>query len=131
MEDDKLPVFDESKCTWCGDCVKVCPTEAWRAARRGYTVRIGGKWGRNPLVGTLFATFLPEDQVIEFIAAVLEWYVAKAEGLGRVRIGDIILREGAESLLEHLRAKFPDSVVNSTIPPQIVNTQVGHRSIPQ
>jgi dissimilatory sulfite reductase (desulfoviridin) alpha/beta subunit len=131
MGEDRLPVFDSGRCTWCGDCVKVCPTEAWRAEKRGYTVRIGGKWGRSPLVGTLFATFLPEEQAVDFIAAVLEWYVAKAEGVGRVRIGDIIIQEGAESLLEHLRTRFPDSVVESTIPPQIINTQVGQRSIPQ
>jgi dissimilatory sulfite reductase (desulfoviridin) alpha/beta subunit len=131
MGDDKIPVFDAERCTWCGDCVKVCPTEAWQAARRGYTVRIGGKWGRNPLVGTLFATFLPEEQVSDFIASVLDWYIAKAEGRGRVRLGDIIIQVGAESLLEHLRLKFPAAVVAATIPPQIINTQVGVRSIPQ
>ena len=131
MSDDRFPNFDAGRCTWCGDCVKVCPTEAWQAARRGYTVRIGGKWGRNPLVGTLFATFLPEEQVTDFIAAVLDWYITKAEGRGRVRLGDIIIREGAESLLEHLRGKFPAAVVESTIVPQIINTQVGQRSIPE
>jgi dissimilatory sulfite reductase (desulfoviridin) alpha/beta subunit len=109
----------------------VCPTEAWKATRRGYTVRIGGKWGRNPLVGTLFATFLPEDQVSDFIASVLEWYIATAEGRGRVRLGDIIIQAGTESLLAHLRLKFPAAVVAATIPPQIINTQVGVRSIPQ
>jgi dissimilatory sulfite reductase (desulfoviridin) alpha/beta subunit len=131
MGEDGLPLFTAGRCTWCGDCVKVCPTEAWQAARRGYTVRIGGKWGRNPLVGTIFATFLPEDQVSGFIASVLEWYVATAEGRGRVRLGDIIIQKGPESLLEHLRAKFPAAVVASTIPPQIIKTQVGQRSIPQ
>ena len=131
MGDDDRPVFADDPCIWCGDCIKVCPTGAWSEKRRGYTVRIGGKWGRNPLVGTLFATFLPEKQVTDFIAAVLSWYVAKAEGSGRVRLGDIIIREGAESLLEHLRSRFPAAVVKSTIPPQIINTQVGQRSIPQ
>jgi len=131
MGEDKLPCFTAGHCTWCGDCVKVCPTGAWSAARRGYSVRIGGKWGRNPLVGTLFATFLPEEQVVAFIAAVLAWYVAKAENRGRVRLGDIILQEGADSLLEHLRDSFPQAAVKTAIPPQIINTQVGVRSIPQ
>jgi dissimilatory sulfite reductase (desulfoviridin) alpha/beta subunit len=131
MGENKLPDFSAERCTWCGDCVKVCPTGAWAAARRGYSVRLGGKWGRNPLVGTLFATFLPEEQVVEFIAAVLEWYVAKAEGRGRVRLGDIIISEGADSILEHLRARFPEAAVAAAIPPQIINTQVGQRSIPQ
>ena len=57
----------------------------WRAEKKGYTVRIGGKWGRRPLVGTLFAEFLPEEQVVDFIAAVLDWYKEKAQGQGRIR----------------------------------------------
>ncbi len=127
MGADNRPVFAKERCTWCGDCVKSCPTEAWKAARRGYTVRIGGKWGRHPLVGTLFATFLPEEQVVQFIASVLEWYVAKAEGRGRVRIGDVIIQEGAESLLEHLRSAFPSTAVATAISPQVINTQIGQR----
>jgi dissimilatory sulfite reductase (desulfoviridin) alpha/beta subunit len=124
MGADNKPVLAPERCLWCGDCVKVCPTEAWQAARKGYTVRIGGKWGRRPLVGTLFAQFLPEDKVVEFIAEVLAWYKEKAEGLGRIRIGDIIIREGTESLLSRLREKFPAFVVTETIPPQVIATQV-------
>ena len=119
------PVFYPERCTYCGDCVKVCPTEAWKAAKKGYTVRIGGKWGRHPLVGTLFATFLPEEQAVPFIAEVLAWYKEKADGAGRVRLGDVIIREGVDSLLGRLREKFPAHVVEKTIPPQVVDTQVG------
>ncbi len=122
---DKKPAFQPDSCIYCGDCVKVCPTGAWQTAKKGYTVRIGGKWGRHPLVGTLFATFLPEDRVVEFIAAVLGWYREKAAGLGRIRIGDVILKEGPDALLSHLRATFPEYVVEKTIPPQVIETQVG------
>ena len=125
MGADNKPVFTPERCIYCGDCVKVCPTDAWRTAKKGYTVRIGGKWGRHPLVGTLFAEFLPEDKVVDFIAAVLAWYKEKAEGLGRTRIGDIIIREGTESLLARLREKFPEYVAAATIPPQVIATQVG------
>jgi anaerobic sulfite reductase subunit C len=119
------PVFSDEPCIWCGDCVKVCPTGAWSEARRGYTVRIGGKWGRNPLVGTLFATFLPEEKVVEFISAVLDWYKLKAEGLGRIRLGDTIIKEGPQALLDHLCSRFPENTVPETIAPQIIATQVG------
>ena len=125
MGDDNKPVFSDAPCIWCGDCLKVCPTGAWSEAKRGYTVRIGGKWGRNPLVGTLFATFLPEEKAVEFIAAVLEWYKQKAEGLGRIRLGDTIIKEGPQALLNHLRSKFAEHTVSETIAPQVIATQVG------
>ncbi len=126
MADDGKPEFHPDACIYCGDCVKVCPTEAWKAVKTGYTVRIGGKWGRHPLVGTLFATFLPEAQVVAFISEVLVWYKDKADGAGRIRLGDIIIREGADSLLNHLRREFPDFVVGTTIAPQVIATQVGN-----
>lgn len=125
MGEDNKPLFSDDPCIWCGDCVKVCPTEAWSARKKGYTVRIGGKWGRNPLVGTLFATFLPEEKVTDFIAAVLEWYKQKAEGKGRIRLGDTIINEGPQALLDHLRAQFPAHTVAETIAPQVIATQIG------
>jgi dissimilatory sulfite reductase (desulfoviridin) alpha/beta subunit len=125
MGADGKPEFHADACIYCGDCVKVCPTEAWKVAKKGYTVRIGGKWGRHPLVGTLFATFLPEDRVVEFIAEVLAWYKEKADGAGRTRIGDIIIREGADSLLNRLRGKFSEFVVEKTMVPQVIATQIG------
>lgn len=125
MGDDGKPVFRADKCIYCGDCVKVCPTEAWKTEKIGYTVRIGGKWGRHPLVGTLFATFVPEERVVEFISEVLAWYKEKADGAGRVRIGDIIIKEGPDSLLSRLRPKFPEYVVAKTIAPQVITTQIG------
>ncbi|GAW66532.1 sulfite reductase [Geoanaerobacter pelophilus] len=124
MGADDKPVFDGAKCIYCGDCIKVCPTNAWKAVKKGYTARIGGKWGRRPLVGAVYATFLPEERVVDFIGSVLAWYQEKAKGAGRVRIGDVILREGNQSLLDHLRQGFPEVVVASTLDPQIINTQL-------
>lgn len=125
MGADNKPEFTDHKCIWCGDCVKVCPTAAWTAEKKGYTVRIGGKWGRNPLVGTLFATFVPEEKAVDFIAAVVAWYKQKAESLGRIRLGDVIIKEGPQVLLDYLRQEFPEYVVSSTIAPQVIQTQIG------
>jgi anaerobic sulfite reductase subunit C len=119
------PVFAQERCIYCGDCIKVCPSEAWKAEKSGYTVRIGGKWGRNPLVGTLFATFLPEEKVVDFISEVLAWYRKNAEGMGRIRLGDVIIKKGPEGLLGDLRRRFPEYAVGSTIPPQVIDIQIG------
>lgn len=125
MGGDLKPVFDPDNCIYCGDCIKVCPTEAWTASKRGYLVRIGGKGGHNPVLGTMFALFLPADRVVEFIDEVLTWYKETGAGTGRTRLGTLIIREGADKLLQHLRLKFAEFVPASTIAPQVVNTQVG------
>lgn len=125
MGEDRKPLFSSEKCIYCGDCIKVCPTEAWTASKKGYLVRVGGKGGHNPLLGTMFALFLPAEKVVEFIDEVLAWYKEKGAGTGRTRIGTLLVSEGAEGLLQHLRPKFPDAIPAATIPPQAMNTQVG------
>ena len=62
--------------------------------------------------------------MVDFIASVLAWYQGKAAGAGRIRLGDVILREGTESLLDHLRPDFADYLLERTIPPQIIDTQL-------
>jgi dissimilatory sulfite reductase (desulfoviridin) alpha/beta subunit len=127
LDQEKKPLYYPEKCVNCGDCVKVCPTQAWKAVKKGYMVHIGGKWGRRPLIGTLYAEYLPEEKVVEFISAVFAWYKEKAEGLGRIRLGEVIIREGADSLLGRLRHEFPDHVVGETQAPRVVDSRAGSR----
>lgn len=120
MDQDEKPIYYPEKCVSCGDCVKVCPTNAWKAVKKGYMVHIGGKWGRRPLIGTLHAAFLPEEKVVDFIAEVLAWYRVKAEGLGRIRLGDVIIKEGSASLLSHLRKNYAGYLVENAVLPKVV-----------
>jgi len=90
------PLYFPEKCTYCGIVS--------RSARPGPgkpRKRIHGpdrrEWGRRPLIGTLYATFLPEEKVVEFITAVLAWYREKAEDWAGSGWGDIIIREGTDS----------------------------------
>jgi len=126
-KENEKPTFISERCIYCGDCIKVCPSGAWKARKSGYTVRIGGKWGRNPLIGTLVATFLPEDKVVDFVSAVLAWYRENSKGLGRVRLGDVMIGKGADALLRDLRQRFPDYVVETAMPPHVIDTQIGKR----
>jgi anaerobic sulfite reductase subunit C len=127
MDQEEKPLYYPEKCVNCGDCVKVCPTQAWKAVKKGYMVHIGGKWGRRPLIGTLYAVFLPEERVVEFISEVLAWYKEKADGLGRIRLGEVIIKEGTDSLLGHLQRKFSVHMVGETIPPRVVVNRAGSR----
>lgn len=121
------PELRRESCSYCGDCITACPTGAWRPERNGYAVYLGGKWGRQPLVGTLTAFLLPGDQVLPFISEVLAWYGEHAEGMGRVRLGDVILKKGIDALLGRLREKFPDYVVNDSLPPTRIDTRIRGR----
>ncbi|MCL5942988.1 MAG: 4Fe-4S binding protein, partial [Actinobacteria bacterium] len=38
-----LPVRDPQKCVYCGDCIRVCPTDAWVQRAVGVAVFAGGK----------------------------------------------------------------------------------------
>ena len=125
MGADRKPLFHAEKCIYCGDCIKACPTEAWSAEKSGYLVRIGGKGGHNPILGTVFALFLPSSRVVEFIDEVLAWYKEQGVGTGRTRLGTLIIDKGADSLLERLRGKFAEFVPQSAMAPQVLNTQVG------
>jgi dissimilatory sulfite reductase (desulfoviridin) alpha/beta subunit len=87
-----LPVRDVSKCNYCTDCVKVCPTEAMVAKRSGWLVRVGGKHGKHPLFAYEVAQFATDNQIMDVIDKTIPWYKANAKG--RERIGSTIARTG-------------------------------------
>ncbi len=102
-DEEGKPIFDPDKCLYCADCIRACPTEAWVESRRGHMVRIGGKHGRHPLNGQVAAAFVPDELVPEIIQKTLDWYKERAEGKGRVRIGDIIREAGIEDYLNYMK----------------------------
>ncbi len=77
------------------------------------------------MLGALAAKFLPEDQVVAFAAEVLAWYKEKAEGKGRIRIGELMREVGTDGLQRRLKAKFPEFTIDKITPPTPVNTEIG------
>ncbi len=97
---DDLPVRDDSKCIYCGDCIKICPVDAMVAARKGWLVRVGGKHGRHPLFSYEIAQFASDEECFPLIEKTMGWY--QTNGEGRERIGATIGRLGLTKYLDEV-----------------------------
>jgi len=96
------PTIDRSKCLYCADCIRACPTNSWKDGKVGLIVRIGGRHGRHPMNGSVIAAFLPEDKMGSVVEKVIEWYNEAGKGRGRIRIGDI-LREKWQEFVDFIK----------------------------
>ncbi len=100
MGSDDLPVRDDAKCIYCGDCIKSCPTDAWKIKRTGLAAFAGGRWGRHPELGQKLGDFVEPRQAMDIIRGVLKFY--KEEGTRGERLGVTINRVGLEKLRERV-----------------------------
>jgi anaerobic sulfite reductase subunit C len=87
------PTIDRSKCLYCADCIRACPTNSWKEGKKGLVVRVGGRHGRHPVNGSVIAVLLPEEKMGAVIEKGIEWYNDRGKGKGRVRIGDILMKK--------------------------------------
>lgn len=95
-----LPVRDTSKCIYCGDCIKVCPVDAFIVGRKGWLVRVGGKHGRHPIYAYEIAQFASDEECFPLIEKTMEWY--QANGQGRERVGATIGHLGLAKYLDEI-----------------------------
>ncbi len=95
-----LPVRDDSKCNYCGDCTKICPVDAMVVANLGWLVRVGGNGGKHAMHAYEVAQFVSDEQCLPLIEKTLEWY--KANASGRERIGRVISRVGLATYVDEV-----------------------------
>ena len=95
-----LPVRDNNKCIYCGDCIKVCPVDAMVTGRKGWLVRAGGKHGRHPIFAYEVAQLASDEKCFPIIEKTMEWY--QAHGEGRERIGTTIARLGLSRYIDEV-----------------------------
>ncbi|MGR3178463.1 MAG: 4Fe-4S binding protein [Candidatus Anammoxibacter sp.] len=103
---DGKPIFDLDKCLFCGDCINMCPTDAWKVKRKGWHVRAGGKHGRHPRKADDIMEFLPDEKVCDFIDSTVTWYNKNASG--RERIGNCFDRVGFDKYIKEAVEDFKE-----------------------
>lgn len=117
------PHYYPDKCLYCGDCIRVCPTDAWRPGEVGWMVRVGGKHGRHPMLGHKIAEFVTDTQVSEIVQAVTDWYVAHGADKGRTRIGTILQDQDQwDDFLRYLAPVLGEKAVSSPRAPTPLET---------
>lgn len=85
-------VIDYSKCVYCGECTRVCPSEADVADRHGHTIYVGGRVGRHPQLGYKLIDFANEEMIYRVIDNAIKLF--KEEAVPRERFGGLIDRIG-------------------------------------
>lgn len=100
MDRNKKPVYKKELCFFEGDCVRVCPVNAWRIKRVGYTVFLGGKVGRFPMLGYKIAEFATEEDIFKITEKAITCY-NKIAAKGQ-RFGEAIEKAGIEEVKKEI-----------------------------
>ncbi|MFQ5800740.1 MAG: 4Fe-4S binding protein [Candidatus Hydrothermarchaeales archaeon] len=93
---DGLPNIDFDKCIKCGWCIKNCPSGALESDKKGFSVIVGGKSGRVPVLAKKIVDVVSEDELFEVLDKTLEYFKKNAKG--RERLVEIINRNGIDHL---------------------------------
>ncbi len=98
-ESDQLQ-YDSSICNLCGDCIRVCPMDCWKAKRVGHTVFVGGRIGRHPELARELARLVDEERLFELMDRTIEFFTAQAKR--GERFGATLSRVGWENFKQEV-----------------------------
>jgi len=106
----RLPMRDPKTCTYCGECVLVCPTMAWARKKTMYRLIIGGRTGKKEVrLARPFIDFIYEKdaifKVIENTFKFIDRFIDRT--LKKEHLGYIIEREGF--------AKYKEEVLKDVV----------------
>ena len=83
----------QTACKGCGRCKEKCPFGVSEEYRNGYTVFIGGRWGKKMANGiALNKLFTSEEEVLDIIERAILFF--RDEGISGERFADTVNRLG-------------------------------------
>lgn len=88
--------IDFSRCLYCGQCLRICPTGTLKEATNGYRIQIGGKLGRHPRLATELPGIYSREETNKLIEDTLDYYQKHCQQ--GERLGDILERTGEPTL---------------------------------
>lgn len=101
---NKQPVIDPEKCVACGRCAQKCPKQAIVVKTQGYNIYVGGKFGRQPMLGTRIFTAVPEHAAAGYVAAIIRAY--KQQGNEGERIAQMIARISLDVFVDTIKKEL-------------------------
>ncbi|MHB8111464.1 MAG: 4Fe-4S binding protein [Syntrophorhabdaceae bacterium] len=98
---DEVYALDSSKCINCSICTSSCPADAWKIARYGYILWIGGTMGKIPRLATRMPGLIQsKGELYRLIDKTIEYY--RRNGRKKERFGHSIDRIGVEKVMEEI-----------------------------
>lgn len=100
MDENKRPIYRKENCFCEGDCIRVCPVDAWKVKEVGFAVYAGGRVGRFPKFGTKIADFVKEERISNIIENAISYY-RKIAKKGE-RFGEALERRDLKEIKEEI-----------------------------
>ncbi|KTT25915.1 nitrite/sulfite reductase [Pseudacidovorax intermedius] len=87
------------------------------AGEVGFQVRVGGGMGRTPIVGTVLREFLPWNQIMNYLEAVIRVYnrYGRRDNLYKARIKILVKSEG-QAYIDDVEAEYRDVIERDGAP---------------
>jgi sulfite reductase (NADPH) hemoprotein beta-component len=94
------------------------------AGELGFRVQVGGGMGRTPIIGTVVREFLPWDQLLNYVEAVIRVYnrYGRRDNIWKARIKILVKAEG-QRYIDQVEAEYRDIVEKDGAPHTITQAE--------